>query len=128
MIETVICPYCQQKARLADGAYIYPHRRDLADKPFYLCEPCDAFVGCHPGTLKPLGRLADAKLRSAKSAAHATFDPIWKTKQKTRSEAYAWLATELGISPDECHIGMFDFETCRRTVEICIKFSRSKPE
>jgi hypothetical protein len=35
-------------------------------------------VGCHKGTTKPLGRLADAELREWKKRAHAAFDPVWQ--------------------------------------------------
>ena len=119
--DPVACPYCGAAARLVTGAEVYPHRPDLADKPFYSCEPCDAWVGCHPGTTKPLGRLADAKLRTAKSTVHAFLDPEWETvapkyRGKARRDAYARLAHDLGIAPEECHIGMFDLGLCQRAV------------
>lgn len=116
---TPICPYCGQFSLLVGGQKIYPHRRDLYGKLFFLCEPCDAYVGCHQGTTNPLGRLANAELRAAKKQAHAAFDPIWKSGQKKRGSAYAWLADQLGIDKRECHIGMMDAETCRRVVEVC---------
>lgn len=117
----VVCPYCGNQADLVDGLAIYPHRPDLVSKRFYRCAPCDAYVGCHPGTATPLGRLADGSLRRAKIAAHAAFDPIWKGGAKRRNHAYAWLADQLRISRKACHIGMFDVDTCRRVVEICRK-------
>lgn len=115
----VTCPYCSRPALLVGGKAIYPHRPDLYEKQFYQCAPCGAYVGCHPGTTKPLGRLANAELRQAKMEAHAAFDPVWKEGGKRRSDAYAGLAKQLGISKDDCHIGMFDVELCRRVVEIC---------
>lgn len=121
--NTVTCDYCGNAARLVTGGVIYPHRSDLNQKHFYQCKPCGAHVGCHPGTTAALGRLADAELRRAKSAAHAAFDPLWQAKGRrlTRSAAYAWLARELGIKPADCHIGMFDVATCNRVVAICQK-------
>lgn len=117
---TLTCPYCQQPACLTTGATIYPHRADLHDKRFYHCAPCRAWVGCHPGTDKPLGRLANAELRAAKMAAHAAFDPLWRgTSTRKRSEAYRWLAGKLGIAWKDCHIGEMNVEQCRRVVEIC---------
>lgn len=113
------CSYCGQKAKLVNGAVIYPHRADLHEKPFYQCEPCGAYVGCHPGTITPLGRLANAELRREKMAAHAAFDPLWKTKRMKRGEAYAWLAKKLRMKKEDCHIGMFDVDTCRRVVDVC---------
>ena len=132
LLETPTCPYCQAPATLTTGAIIYPHIRDLADKPIWACMPCKAWVGCHPGTQMPLGRLADAELRTAKQAAHNAFDPLWKgkirrdgcSKRNARGAGYAWLAKQLGIPGEDCHIGMFDVETCRRVAEICRHPSR----
>ena len=124
----VTCPYCDSPAQLVTGVTIYPHRSDLHDKRFYLCTPCDAYVGCHPGTERPLGRLANAELRQAKMAAHAAFDELWKRTTPAgtfdRTSAYQWLADQLRIPRAECHIGMFDVERCRLVVAIC-KFSQS---
>mgnify|MGYP001068973319 CR=1 FL=1 len=123
------CPYCDRAAALVTGAVIYPHRPDLFGLKFWQCEPCDAYVGCHkagarvgPGVISdgtlPLGRLANAALRRAKSAAHAAFDPLWKSRVMKRREAYAWLAKELGISSANCHIGMFDVDACQAVVAV----------
>lgn len=113
------CPYCEASSQLVDGSVIYPHRPDLAHKSFYRCAPCAAYVGCHPGTTRALGRLANAELRKAKSAAHAAFDPIWKSGGMRRSKAYARLADALGIKVQDCHIGMFDVATCKRVLDVC---------
>lgn len=129
LIETrrsVTCPYCDRIAAIVGGDFIYPHRPDLHRLRFYLCRPCDAYVGCHKGTTRPLGRLANAELRQAKQDAHAAFDPLWKFhtfhrgyQTMTRNAAYEWLAEQLGINRSDCHIGMFDLETCRRVVQLC---------
>lgn len=113
------CPYCGKQAHLVGGSVIYPHRKDLYEKTFYQCKPCNAYVGCHPGTVNPLGRLANAELRKAKMAAHAAFDPLWKTGIKKRGSAYAWLQEALGIDKKDCHIGMMDVAMCNRVVEVC---------
>jgi hypothetical protein len=114
------CPYCDRPARLVKGRAIYPHRPDLAHRNFWRCDPCDAHVGCHNnGTKdKPLGRLANAELRRAKQAAHAAFDPLWKSGAMKRKEAYAWLAESLGIAEQNTHIGMFDVDSCRAVVAV----------
>jgi hypothetical protein len=122
------CPYCEKSARLVFGRDIYPNRPDLSMLAFWLCTPCSAWVGCHPGTKKPLGRLADAELRKAKIAAHAALDPLWKNGQMRRQEAYTWLAMRLGIPSEECHIGMFDLEMCRKAVQECKCADYSIPE
>ncbi len=121
----VTCPYCGDQAKLVTGAVIYPHRPDLNEKKFWQCAPCGAYVGCHKpnnghgdGT-RPLGRLANAELRAAKIAAHACFDPIWVMGEMARAQAYKWLASGLGIETKNCHIGMFDVETCKKVVTLC---------
>ncbi|WP_323016991.1 zinc-finger-containing protein [Castellaniella sp.] len=111
-----MCPYCRSWANLVTGKEIYPHRPDLFDKKFWECAPCGAYVGCHPGGIKPLGRLANASLRVTKQRAHAAFDPLWKDGGMTRSEAYARLSEDLEIPREECHIGMFDEFRCQRVI------------
>lgn len=115
----VICPYCQKRTVLLNGQELYPHRRDLVKKLFWVCEPCGASVGCHPGTKRPLGRLANAMLRKAKMEAHGIFDKFWKYGRLTRAEAYRWLAKELDLTRETCHIGMFDEAMCKKVVEVC---------
>jgi len=89
----------------------------------YLCRPCNAYVGVHRGSNKPLGRLANAELRQWKQAAHAAFDPLWKTGRfrGKRNGAYKWLAAQMGLPVEETHIGMFDVEKCKRVIQICEK-------
>lgn len=113
-----VCPYSGHDSKLVDGSWIYPRRPDLHAKQFYHCGPCNAYVGCHPGTTVPLGRLADAKLRSAKMAAHSNFDRLWKSKKMRRHVAYARLADKMGIPRELAHIGMFDVAQCLRVVEL----------
>jgi hypothetical protein len=108
----VICPYCQAKAARTSGKEIYPLRPEFAAKVFWACLPCGAWVGCYPGGDKPLGRLANKELRQAKVRAHEAFDPLWRSGELTRTDAYAWLAEQLGLSAVDCHIGMFDLDGC----------------
>lgn len=119
IVNKPVCPYCDSTAELATGREIYPHRPDLHEKNFYRCEPCGAYVGCHPGTVTPLGGLANAELRRARSAAHAAFDPLWRDGTMKRRAAYQWLADGLGIDRRDCHIGHFDLATCERALELC---------
>lgn len=118
--EAPICPYCGKDSEHVDGTAIYPHRPDLAVKKFWRCQPCDAYVGCHLGTPEPLGSLANAELRKARSEAHSAFDALWVFNDSplTRKEAYVWLAAELGIEAAACHIAMFDLETCQKVLAV----------
>lgn len=151
-----ICDYCGMAARLVTGRELYPHREDLQTVNAWKCDPCDAWVGCHrpgvrvqlngvpvisDGTL-PLGRLANSELRNAKQRAHAVFDPYWKVAHdwmqhpafnKTacypgarRRVLYSWLAQQMRISIDACHIGMFDVDQCNQVVEIMSRVGKMR--
>lgn len=107
--------------------------RAYSDWPWMLaCQSCDATVGLHPFTNIPLGTLATRVMRQARMAAKASFNKLWKVSSPTgrsmtqlqpamtRSEAYAWLAAQLGISDaKECHIGWFGVDQCERVVAVC---------
>lgn len=114
----LVCPHCLRASARVEGSVIYPHRPDLHAKWFYLCAPCGAYVGCHPGTTTPLGTPANAELRAARQRAHGVFDPLWKSGVKSRTEAYKVLAAQLGIPVGSAHIGMFNLEQCERVVAI----------
>lgn len=116
-MKRVYCPYCGRLAEFVSSKEVYGGR-DYGHM-IYLCRKCNAYVGCHKGTDKPLGRLANAQLRYWKQEAHAAFDPIWKYGLKKRNEAYAWLASCMGLPVKKTHIGMFDVAQCKQVVAIC---------
>ena len=115
-MKDVICDYCGRKAELVDSKVIYGTSYGM----MYLCRHCNAYVGCHKGTDRPLGRLADAELRYWKKAAHAVFDPLWRKGrfQGHRQAAYAWLADQMGLPVEQTHIGMFDIAQCKQAIKI----------
>lgn len=113
-----ICPYCGYESELVTGEKVYPHRPDLYNKLFYMCGADNAWVGTHSLTDQPLGRLANAELRRAKSKAHEVFDPLWKSGTMTRGQAYQWLSEQMGIEKKYCHIGMFNVSQCKKVVEL----------
>lgn len=128
------CPYCGDRVVRKQSQVVYGLGRDYGW--LYTCASypkCDAYVGCHPGSTRPLGRLADPELRKWKNAAHAAFDPLWKrkmerdacSKNEARTAAYAWLSKMTGIVPDKCHIGMMDVTACQWVVEVCAPYQRS---
>lgn len=111
-----ICPYCESEVIYTSNKVIYG--KEFGNGKCYKCTHCDAYVGVHNGTNIPLGRMANKELRELKKQAHALFDPIWKTKQKTRSEAYQDLANALGIPKNECHFGWFDQPMLLKAIRI----------
>lgn len=91
--------------------------------PFaYLCSNCHSYVGMHPNTFIPLGTLADEVTRAARRDCKVSFESVWKTGLLSRSEAYKWLAQELGISPGDCHFGWFEADVCFRAKTICEQY------
>lgn len=120
------CPYCGEVAVFRPSSAEVYRGRDYG--PVWVCAgypSCDAYVGCHPDGV-PLGRLAREELRDLKKAAHALLDPLWRArmrrdglkKEHARARAYAWLAEQLGIDGKDCHVGMFDEETCWRAIRL----------
>lgn len=109
-----ICPYCNQESELTDSAVVYGRSYGM----IYLCKPCDAYVGTHKSSNKPLGRLANARLRRLKMRVHKEFDPIWQRGPMSRKQAYAWLSLALNIHPDDCHVGTFDDKRCEQALSV----------
>jgi len=123
----VICQYCNQPAKFVTGREVFPHREDLFKRKFWQCVPCEAHVGCHTRGKgykgnEALGILAKKDLRKAKIAAHAAFDPLWKIDGFNRTSAYKWLADQMNMPTENCHIGMMSVEECNRVVSICMLF------
>lgn len=110
----MICPYCEQPARWCDNAERYGKRYGNSYM-CYWCKECDAYVGCHNNTRKPLGTMANKELREWRMKAHAAFDPLWESGKMPRGRAYRILANVLGSS-GHIHIGESDVATCERIV------------
>lgn len=86
--------------RLTDGAEIYPHRPDLSGLPFWRCDACNNFVGCHhktPNRTKPLGCIPTPEIKKARQHIHRVLDPIWKQKKIPREKLYCEIAAKLGV-------------------------------
>ena len=95
------CCGCDEKvqARLTDGREIYPHRPDLADLPFWKCDACGNFVGCHHKTkdrTRPLGCIPTPEVKEARKHIHKLLDPIWQSGRIGRKTLYRRLSERLG--------------------------------
>jgi len=107
MTRDIYCVGCNTtvSARLTNGKERYPHRPDLYDIPFWRCDGCGNYVGCHWKTSKPtrpLGCIATPELLKARKAIHALLDPLWESGRMPRGKAYARISRELG---HEYHTG-----------------------
>lgn len=88
---------CDVLARLTNGQEIYPGRDDLAERPFWKCDPCDNYVGCHWQTdhpTRPLGSIATPDLRRERREIHRILNPL--CKQMGRKAVYADISAHIG--------------------------------
>ena len=105
----MICPYCQKEAKFCENKEVYGKNYG---KSFmcYWCKDCDAYVGTHNNTDRPLGIMANKELRQLRMKCHAKFDGLWKSGYLKRRQAYKYLS-EL-MEKGEAHIGGFNKEEC----------------
>ena len=113
----IICPYCGNEAKWCENKEIYGKNYGESYMCYY-CKPCNAYVGCHNNTTKPLGVMANKELRDWRIKTHDCFDKLWKDGFVTRKEAYKILDDEFG---KEIHIGEADIETCQRIISLLNK-------
>lgn len=114
---------CGGAVRLANNSEVYGESQGYW--PFvYICHTCRAYVGLHPHTDIPLGTLADATTRLARQSAKAAFNPLWQSGGLPRSQAYDWLAAQLGMPVEQCHFGWFDADTCYLAMAIIDNYVR----
>lgn len=93
----------------------------------YRCEnhpACNGNVGAHADG-RPLGVPADVTTRRLRRELHNSYiDPLWlkmkkkRERSKQRTVAYEYLADRLGIPADQCHVGLFNAETCRMAMAV----------
>lgn len=122
-----ICVECGAMGKLSSGREAYPNHPERHRHAYFVCS-CGAMVSCHPGTAVAAGRPASASTRYLRSMAHQALDQIWKgfdgnrsrlASGHARNRAYKWLATQLGISRRECHIGWMNAAQCREVIAAC---------
>lgn len=97
----IYCCGCEKKikARLTNGCEIYQHRSDLHNIPFWKCDYCGNFVGCHHKTSKPtqpLGCIPTPSIKNARKHIHEILDPLWKSGKYTRSGIYKIISDKIG--------------------------------
>ena len=117
-----ICKYCGSVIRLVPAGTIYgeaTERLGMEHEYIYQCQNCNARVGCHKGTARPLGDVANEVLRLKRMETHKVFDAFWKSQHMTRSRAYKWLSEQMGIPKEEAHIGGFEMDACEHLIRLC---------
>ncbi len=124
-----ICRYCGGKVALTDAKTIYgdaTRRLGLVGEKIYLCQNCNARVGCHKGTTRPLGNVANEVLRLKRMETHQVFDAFWRCRGMTRAAAYQWLAQKMELSEKQTHIGSFEMDACEQVICLCREFEKKK--
>ena len=111
----IYCVACASEvnARLTRGEEIYPHRPYLFNLPFWRCDNCNNYVGCHHKTrtpTKPLGVIPNEEIRAARRYIHALIDPVWMYGKMGRRQVYSKLSNYLGYKYHTAEL---------RTVEQC---------
>lgn len=111
--RAIYCCACGGKiqARLTDGREVYPHRPDLADLPFWRCDTCGNYVGCHHKTknrTNPLGNIPSPEIRNARKHIHAILDPLWQSGRFKRGFIYAKLTEHMGFEYHTAHLRTLD--------------------
>ncbi|WP_409969875.1 zinc-finger-containing protein [Bengtsoniella intestinalis] len=122
MKNPIICRYCGGKITLADPREIFGdsvERLGLDGEYIYLCRTCNARVGCHKGTTRPLGNVANEVLRLKRRETHQIFDTFWSEAGMTRTRAYQWLGQQMGMSARKAHIGSFEMDQCQQVIDLC---------
>ncbi len=117
-----ICRYCGGVIRLVPAKKIYGASTDrlgLTDENIYLCQNCNARVGCHKGTNRPLGNVANEVLRLKRRETHQVFDALWKELGMSRTQAYKWLANRMELSERNAHIGGCEMDQCQQVIDLC---------
>lgn len=113
------CDNCGSSDIVYTTNSILYHGPMLGDWPWiHFCNNCRAAVGCHNGTNIPMGKMADKKVRMLRAKAHSHFDRIWSNQVMPRSQAYAWLAEQLGIPTEECHLAWLTKEQLVETIRL----------
>ena len=94
------CGCCKDvEARFTYGSEVKPRRPDLHYLPFWICNTCSNFVGCHhkiKGSTRPLGCIPTPEIRNARAYIHKLLDPLWKSGKIGRGELYKKISDNIG--------------------------------
>jgi hypothetical protein len=100
-LEKIYCCECEKivNAKLTLGKEIYPHRNDLWNLHFWICDICKNYVGTHNKTnnkTKPLGVIPNKEIRQLRQQIHQILDPLWKNKNIKRNILYKKISEKIG--------------------------------
>lgn len=119
IIEIMKCNYCNNDCLWVENKYIYGKNYGKSFM-IWLCEKCDAYVGCHNNTKKPLGTLANKELRLLRKRAKNIFinklmGGNWSCDRKTKTKAYKILNNHF---KKEFHFGSSSISECKNVIKL----------
>lgn len=117
---SIPCPGC--------GGRLFPSQPPKYPRPVFRCQnfpACDMMVGSD-GNGQPLGTPADKLTRHARIRAHHAFDTYRNKRRWERKEAYRWLQEQMRLTPQRCHIAMFNIDQCNQVVDLCTPASKQE--
>lgn len=126
----IFCCACNKniKARLTNGSEIYSKPTDVAfwhknqdytSLPFWVCDICKNYVGCHHKTkqpTRPLGCIPTPEIRQWRGYLHKLTDKHW-ADSKQRKEIYAKITKEIGYQYHSAEIK--SVEEAKKIYAIC---------
>lgn len=113
--HNLLCPECGKGMVLRTDSKFKSHGF------WYACSnwpTCRGTHGAHADG-SPLGTPANQETKRWRIRAHSVFDRLWQSHIMSRADAYRFLAQNLEIPLDKCHIGSFSMPQCQKVVEIC---------
>ena len=116
--DIMYCPYCGGRTELRSADGIYHDNRD--GTMLYVCKNyprCDTYVRVRPGTMEPIGTLANGRLRALRTEAHRYFNQLYERGIMSKREAYEWLSQMIGLPMSKTHIGMMGEYYCELVIE-----------
>lgn len=116
------CPYCGAPAVCRPASTVYGSSVKTKGSYLYLCSNwpvCDSYVAAHKRDRRPMGTLANGRLRHQRILAHRALEDFRRSHHMEKWAAYVWLQGKLGLSAEQTHIGQFSEKRCGEVIALC---------
>lgn len=116
------CPYCGAPAVCRPASTVYGSSVKTKGSYLYLCSnwpACDSYVAAHKQDRRPMGTLANGRLRHQRILAHCALEDFRRSRHMEKWAAYVWLQGKLGLSAEQTHIGQFSEKRCGQVITLC---------
>ncbi len=116
------CPYCGSPAVCRPASTVYGASTIDRQSFLYVCSnwpSCDSYVGAHKRDRRPMGTLANSRLRHKRILTHHALKRLQKQQHMDRWATYVWLQARLSLDEEYAHIGMFSEQMCSQVISLC---------